>query len=151
MTEISKELLAKLLTVKTREEAAALLKTEGFEDVPEEQVWEQVQALRTQESRELSLDELDDVAGGAIHTRSWIDEGCAATVETGSDCWGTDGGCNTVNIEYKNMPEFYCRKCGRWSTRLVRNIDSKHTVYKCLYCGEYTLDYTYSNKGVIVN
>lgn len=148
--EISKELLDKLLAVKTREEAAALLKAEGFEDVPEETVWEQVQALRTQESRELSLDELDDVAGGAIHNRSWIDEGCAATVEMDSDCWGTDGGCNTVNIDYHNLPEYYCRKCGRWSCRESRRIDNNHIVFKCLYCGEFMLDYTYDKKGVLV-
>ena len=106
MSEISKELLEKLTNAKTREEAAALLKAEGIEDAPEEKIWEQVQQLRVPEAQELSLDELDDVAGGATE-RDWWTSGCAATVEPGSDCWGTDGGCSTCNIKYYNKDMIY--------------------------------------------
>ncbi|MBR7045653.1 MAG: hypothetical protein IKI23_08345 [Lachnospiraceae bacterium] len=56
------------------------------------------------EGMELSIDELAAVAGG-VTTRDWQSEGCAATVEKGSDCWGTDGGCTVCNISYFGVSE----------------------------------------------
>ena len=56
------------------------------------------------EGKELSVDELDAVSGG-VTTRNWQREGCAATVEAGSDCWGTDGGCSVSNISYYGVSE----------------------------------------------
>ena len=100
MAKLSKELYSKLLLADSQEEVTELLKAGGREDVPAQEVWEQVQQRRAQDGMELSLDELEDVAGG----RDWMKEGCAATVEPGSDCWGTDGGCALCNIEYTNLP-----------------------------------------------
>ena len=88
MAELSKELYGKLLLADSQEEVTELLKAGGREDVPAQEVWEKVQERRTQDGMELSPDELEDVAGG----RDWMAEGCAATVETNSDCWGTDPG-----------------------------------------------------------
>ena len=56
------------------------------------------------EDKKLSTDELDAVSGG-VTTRDWQKEGCAATVEAGSDCWGTDGGCLACNISYSGVSE----------------------------------------------
>ena len=136
MSEISKELLEKLTNAKTREEAAALLKAEGIEDAPEEKIWEQVQQLRVPEAQELSLDELDDVAGG-VTERDWMASGCAATVEPGSDCWGTDGGCSMCNIKYVNKPQYNCIRCNRFSAFYPYNALGTWFI-KCRYCGIYS-------------
>jgi hypothetical protein len=135
MSEISKELLEKLTNAKTREEAAALLKAEGIEDAPEEKIWEQVQQLRVSEAQELSLDELDDVAGGATE-RDWWTSGCAATVEPGSDCWGTDGGCEYCNIAYYNLPKYTCPRCNCFSAKKPYNAFGTWRI-ECKYCGDY--------------
>ena len=108
MAGLSKELYSKLLLADSQEEVTELLKANGREDVPAQEVWEKVQQRRTQDGVELSLEELEDVAGG----RNWWTEGCAATVEPGSDCWGTDGGCYAINLDYEWMPNEKCPRCG---------------------------------------
>ncbi|MCR5664488.1 MAG: hypothetical protein K6G17_06380 [Oscillospiraceae bacterium] len=132
MAELSKELYSKLLLADSQEEVTALLKAGGREDVPAQEVWEKVQQRRAQDGMELSLDELADVAGG----RDWMQEGCAATVEPGSDCWGTDGGCDLCNIEYTNLPTDNCPKCGKLSARVASSCMNISTyTYTCRYCG----------------
>jgi len=133
MAKLSKELYSKLLLADSLEEVTELLKAGGCEDLPAQEVWEQVQQRRAQDGMELSLDELEDVAGG----RDWMQEGCAATVEPGSDCWGTDGGCAVCNIEYTNLPNCNCFKCGRYSA--IRTAYCSYlwtTTVQCRYCGE---------------
>ena len=137
MAELSKELYSKLLLADSQEEVTELLKAGGREDVPAEEVWEQVQQRRAQDGMELNLDELEDVAGG----RDWMQEGCAATVEEGSDCWGTDGGCDLCNIEYTNLPTDICYQCGRKSAIVKERVNcfmtgSGNDVLQCRYCGE---------------
>lgn len=51
---------------------------------------EKVSHLGEHDGEALSLDEMEAVAGGA-EDRDWLADGCAATVEPGSNCWGTDG------------------------------------------------------------
>ena len=134
MAELSKELYSKLLLADSQEEVAELLKAGGREDVSAQEVWEQVQQRRAQDGMELSLDELEDVAGG----RDWFIEGCAATVEEGSDCWGTDGGCSSCNIKYTNLPTDNCPKCGRKSAQYREAciiMSLKCEFYHCKYCG----------------
>lgn len=133
MEELSKELYSKLLLADSQEEVTELLKAGGREDVPAQEVWEQVQQRRAQDGTELSLDELEDVAGG-VTERDWIEDGCAATVESGSDCWGTDGGCTMVNIHYYNKPTHNCPKCGKKSAITSGSVDGKQR-YHCRYCG----------------
>ncbi len=133
MAKLSKELYSKLLLADSQAEVTALLKAGGREDVPAQEVWEQVQQRRAQDGMELSLDELEDVAGG----RDWWTEGCAATVEEGSDCWGTDGGCDLCNIEYTNLPDRTCYRCGRFSARGYLDCMSNFApVIECRYCGK---------------
>ena len=131
MKEFSKEFYEKLLGAKSREEVETLLKSEEITEQTADEVWEQVQVL------EISLDELEDVAGGKYESRSydrdWFTEGCKATVETGSNCWGTDGGCDTLNITYYHMPNTHCPKCGRdcWN---------QYREYWCRSCGGFVTD-----------
>ena len=92
MAELSNELKAKLKKSQSIEEVTELLKADGQDEALVEKIWHELEAMHDQEDKDLSLDELDAVAGGAKH-RDWLEDGCAATVEPGSDCWGTDGGC----------------------------------------------------------
>ena len=125
MAGLSKELYSKLLLADSQEEVTELLKAGGREDLPAEEVWEKVQQRRAQDGVELSLDELEDVAGG----RDWMAQGCAATVETGSDCWGTDS-CALINVVYEPAPNSKCPKCGRSAIR-------KDYTFFCRSCGEF--------------
>ncbi len=120
MAELSKELYNKLLLADSQEEVAELLKAGGREDMSAQEVWEQVQQRRAQDGVELSLDELEDVMA----------QGCAATVERGSDCWGTDS-CALINVVYEPAaPNSFCPKCGRQA------VWKNYTVF-CRNCGEY--------------
>ena len=84
--------------------------------------------------RILSQEELEAVSGG----RDWSQEGCAATVEEGSKCWGTDA-CSGINVHYDYFDASY--KCpnypGPHQTELTDRLKRIHT---CKYCG-----YTYQD------
>ncbi len=107
---ITDKLKAKLLAAQSAGEVAALLEAEGRELSPEDaaRIWEGLEARREDDGA-LSLDELEAVSGGA--DRDWLKDGCAATVEPGSDCWGTDS-CSLLPVTYDHMPEKVCEKCG---------------------------------------
>ena len=101
---------------------------EVLEDYPEinaEQVWGEIERNQTTKSEKLDLDELDAVSGGA---RDWTKEGCAATCEWGSWCWGTDR-CYVAYVTYDNF----------WAT--CPN-GEEHLYYgkKCLKCGYFNTD-----------
>ena len=123
MINITNELKAKLLAAQSAEEVTELVKADGQEITAEKAAhfWEEIKKLREQDGKELSLDELEAVSGGS---RNYLTEGCAATVEPDSDCWGTDGGCWVINIDYSNWPDnLQCPKCGRYVHK-VRDIYS---------------------------
>ena len=113
MAEFSTELSAKLKRVKSVDEVRELLKADGQDENLAEKVWKEIDIFRKNEGKELSLDELDAVAGG-VKKRDWLKDGCAATVEYGSDCWRTDGGCTYINIKYSHEPHEWetCPECG---------------------------------------
>ena len=108
--EKREELMGILLQARSVEEAAALLKEVGVDAPQAERIWNEISAFR--DDKELSIDELEAVSGG-VEQRDYWGQGCAATVEPGSDCWGTDGGCSVNNIEYQHMPNGFCPDCGR--------------------------------------
>ena len=144
MHKITKDLKAKLLAAQSEEELAALVKADGQEITAEDaaRLLEEIEKQHEQEGKELSLDELGAVAGGAIRNRDYLKEGCAATVEPHSRCWGTDGGCLAINIDYSNWPcNTRCPECGRYthSVRSYLNKDGLWTVYACPECGEFSL------------
>ena len=90
MLNISNELKTKLIEAKSAEEVAEVLQAAGQVATAEEaaHLWEIIKRDREVSSKELSPDELAAFSAG--EDRDWLRDGCAATVEGGSDCWGTD-------------------------------------------------------------
>lgn len=115
MAEYSNELIAKLKKAKSLEEISGLLRAECQDEKAAERLWKELQMMHEDEGKELSMDELESVAGG-VKRRDWLKDGCEATVEPDSDCWHTDGGCWHFNIEYSNPPQWcgdqLCPICG---------------------------------------
>ncbi len=123
MINITKELKSRLLTAQSAEEAAALVKADGQEITAEDaaRLWAEISRMREKDDgKELSLDELEAISGG--EDRDWITDGCAATVEEGSDCWSTDR-CHLIPVTYTNLPNTTCPFCGKPATQLsARNL-----------------------------
>lgn len=146
MTNYSEELIEKFKGSQNSEEIKALLEEYG-EDADEktvETIWNEVEErrrIKEQEQeqgqeQELSLDELEEIAGG-VTRRSWFRDGCAATVETGSDCWGTDGGCSVCNIDYSLKPNNYCPRCGASACVITHCVYSVYLEVWCRNCGKF--------------
>ena len=140
MPEYSDELLLKIEKAENAEEIAQLLKADGQEvdEKTVERFWAEVTRMRESDGTELSLDELDTVAGG----RDWMLEGCKATVEPGSNCWGIDGGCWKIHVKYTNFhPELKCPKrngphVNDEQYREYEQLGGRATItYMCRYCG----------------
>ena len=145
MLNITNELKTKLLTAKSVEEVTALVKAAGQDITAEEaeKLWAEIKARREQDGKELSVDELDAVSGGATD-RNWLLDGCAATVEEGSNCWGTDGGCVHINIHYSYFNQEF--KCPNYAgphqyeeiSSVVHTVNGLPVIegtYRCKYCG----------------
>ena len=66
MAELSNELIAKLKKAQSLEEVTELLKADGQDVALAERLWKEIEDLHAQEDKELSLDELDAVAGGGF-------------------------------------------------------------------------------------
>jgi hypothetical protein len=49
----------------------------------------------------LSAEELEAISGGS--DRNWVNDGCSATCEMGSDCWGGQDYCSMVNTTYDDF------------------------------------------------
>ena len=81
--KITNELREKLLTAKSAEEAAELLKADGQEVGPDdvEKLWAEVTKYRQKDDRKLSVDELDAVSGGVF----WLGDDAPDGHELG--CW----------------------------------------------------------------
>ena len=128
------ELKAKLRSAKSEEEAAALLKDAGVDEPLAGRLWNEIS--RSREGKELSLDELETVSGGA--DRDWLKEGCAATVEAGSWC-GTNDSCVWIDVQYDHPPvKDPCPQCGGQMYMDRVEYESKGNAYyyrKCLRCG----------------
>lgn len=133
MLNITKELKAKLLAAKSEEELAVLLKEAGVDRPSAERVWAELTNKREAGGKELSLDELEAINGGA--DRDWLTDGCAATVEPGSWCDSNDS-CHYWDVTYDNKPtKTSCPFCGSdpmvtWTMR-----DSDGIYFICSNCG----------------
>lgn len=106
--KISDELKEKLLTAKSADEAAELVKAEG-QDITEEEIaliWDEISKLKAQDGKELSTDELEAITGGhsLLEVNDWSKLGCAATVEEGSSCTSNDA-CKLFYYTYDNFTE----------------------------------------------
>ena len=139
MLSITNELKAKLLAAKSEEEAAALVKANGQEITEEESalLWKEITSKRGQDGKEFSLDELEAVSGGQewgnlVWVRNYATEGCAATVEPGSNCWGTDGNCWLGNVYYILGPvDVKCPDCGVYCY-----VGGRNNYLVCPKCGK---------------
>ena len=130
------ELKKKALEAASAEEIMEIMKAAGEEITAEAaaQLFEKAQAKKT--DKELSLDELEAVSGGA--DRNWVTDGCAATVEYGSWCDSNDK-CIVWDVTYEFQPTGHlCPNCGK-------NMYQQNTIYlggneyedqyRCKYCG----------------
>ena len=134
----------KALKAASAEEVAEIIRAAGEKITDEEAAafFKTVQERKAE--KELSLDELDSVSGGedfslsrwGITFRDYSQEGCAATVEPGSHCWGTDGGCIAVDRVYSHKPIWVkCTDCG------VYLYKSGESYGRCIVCGKgYSLE-----------
>ena len=132
---LSDEELKAQLADKTPAQAVELAAELGYE-VTEEELIAAEKELRKQNSPEvveLDLEDMDKAAGGS---RDWATQGCAATVESGSSCWGTDY-CVFAFVTYTHSPSsFNCPNCG--SMMYLDKTTSKHgrnSHYICPKCG----------------
>lgn len=91
--------------------------------------------LQYTKGRELSEDEIAAVSGSSATKRDYATQGCAATVSYGSDCWGTDGGCLAINIDYDHQPlPVICPEC-RSVTVYLSSQSNGVNHYRCHSCG----------------
>ena len=80
------EIKKNLYEADSPKEIQEILSGLGFESSDEEaaRLFEEIQLFHSSETEVLSEDELAAISGG----RDYAKDGCAATVEPGSDCWG---------------------------------------------------------------
>ena len=133
MSELSKneELLLKAGSVEEVKEIV----TENGGTVTEEEakeLYDKIKAYDPDAVVEISEDELEEVSGGGFlyPNRSVLREGCKATVEGGSSCWGNDA-CKGINVVYVCAPrkDITCHYC---KTKSVVPLSAGG--YKCHRC-----------------
>ena len=135
---ITNELREKLLTADSAEKVAELLKADGQEVEPDdvEKLWTEVTKKRQKDDRELSVDELEAVSGGA--DRNWVTDGCAATVEYRSWCDSNDK-CIVWDVTYEFQPTGHlCPNCGKnmYQQNSISLGGGKYEdQYRCKFCG----------------
>ena len=135
--EMTNELRGKLIVAQGEEEVRAILAEAGQEATAEEveRIVAEIAHAAEHDGEGLSLDELDAVAGGGW-MRDYREYGCAATVEPGSDCWGTDGGCAALHNTYLNKPVNVKCSCGHYMYKDVIEVrpNGEFGVLICPYC-----------------
>lgn len=145
MLNISNELRSKLNAAKNIGEVTEIVRAAGQEITEEEvtHIWSEITRHREQDGKELPLDELEAVSGGA--DRDWLTDGCAATVEAGSWC-GSNDSCAVWSVTYDHEPvRFKCDKC--LTNYYIADENDYTRIYKCPKCG-YTYEYfDYKGKG----
>ena len=136
------ELEKKAIEAASAEEVMEIVRAAG-EEITAEEAASFFKAVQERKAdKELALDELESVSGG----RDWVTEGCAATVEWDSDCWGVDGGCLAIHYTYSREPttDDRCPKCGARvylegeygvSTGFLQGYNWKEFI--CRNCGHY--------------
>ena len=133
---ITDELSAKLIAAKSAGEVTELIKAAGQEITADEAAVLFEKAQEQKANKELSVDELEAVSGGA--DRNWVTDGCAATVEYGSYC-GSNDRCILWDVTYDFQPTGHlCPNCGK-------NMYKQDTIYlggnkyedqyRCKFCG----------------
>ena len=129
------EIKKNLYEADSPKEIQEILSGLGFESSDEEaaRLFEEIQLFHSSETEVLSEDELAAISGG----RDYAKDGCAATVEPDSNCWGEDGGCIAIHFSYSHPPiKYRCKKCGTYLYRFKQDPGSifKYGL-KCRNCG----------------
>ncbi|MCR4688028.1 MAG: hypothetical protein K5745_00595 [Saccharofermentans sp.] len=132
--ECSEELRNKLMSATTQEEVCELIKAEYPDIEPEALDKITDEFLKYVANRELSMDELDAVAGGA---RNYRDDGCKGDYKD-EFCWFNDH-CAAAIITYYNYDSHYkCPRCGAnlyfWDTVSEGIAQTKFSRYNCYNC-----------------
>ena len=137
MDQNKKELEQKIAAASSPQELQRILNDAGEKIGPEDaaKLFEKLQNCGT--AQELSPDELEAVSGGV--DRDWLTDGCAATVEPGSDCWGTDY-CVWLPVTYEHKPvDSICPVCGTYlylaEVNYGRTFSGETYRYRCKTCG----------------
>ena len=141
--ELSQELKDKLRKAKSHEEIVELLKADGKDEKYADRIWKELEILNKSDGKEHSAEEMAAVKGGS--SCSYWEEGCAATVEEGSDCWGRDGGCSFCNISYYDIPYDRCPRCSalclcKMLYHAPGGVNSGNEI-TCRNCGTYIIGY----------
>jgi bacteriocin-like protein len=139
MLNLSEELKTKLLSAKSAEEVAEIIKADGQEIRSEDvaHIWKEI-ADHREEEKTLSIDELETISGGA--DRNWVESDCAATVEPYSWC-GSNDACIKWDVTYEYWPQDErCPNCGIYLYRkqdpfeaYYKTIPVRHICKKCGY------------------
>lgn len=136
MVKMTNELKEKILTARSGEEAAELLREDGMDAQLAERLWTELMHKREADGSELSLDEMESISGGA--DRNWVTEGCASTMEYGSWC-GSNDRCIVWDVTYEYEPTGnLCPNCGKNMYRqntISLGGDKYEDQYRCKYCG----------------
>ena len=99
--EMTEKLKTRLYRANNLEEVKEILCVNEDDD-PEyieevEQIWKEIEGHRKDDDKELDLNELEAVSGGA--DRNWATEGCSSTVESFIWCFTNDY-CELLYITY---------------------------------------------------
>ena len=123
-----------LLKANSVEDVKTIVAEQGGTVTEEEarELYDKIKAYDPDAEVEVSLDELDEVSGGGFlfPNINALEEGCKATVEGGSSCWGNDA-CDGINVVYNRAPDenMVCPNCKTKSMIKVR-----HVGYRCHRC-----------------
>lgn len=138
--ELSNELREQLGKAKSREDVARLVQGAGLEadDEALDKLWGEISRVSSDE--ELSLDELDAVAGGLELNRDFANDGCRWDY-TDEHCWAYDA-CDAAIYWYYNIPSpAKCPRCGDtvyyWESTVEGWQGGKIQIYRCHRCDKY--------------
>lgn len=149
MLNITDELKAKLLAAQSTGEVTELIKSAGQEITAEEAAVLFEKAQEQKKNKELSVDELEAVSGGA--DRNWVTDGCAATVEYGSYC-GSNDRCIIWDVTYDFQPTGYlCPNCGKnmyKQNTIYHGGDKYEDQYRCKFCGSIKSEIYYDSSSI---
>ena len=139
MIELANKVKNELNEAKSLEEVKEILCVAEYDNkelIEEaEQIWKEIEEHRGEGDKELDVDELEAVSGGA--DRNWVTDGCAATCEEGSRCMSNDY-CTLLEVTY----EYFQDPCmGNHDYKLTgvftRKLShSKRYIYTCTKCGK---------------
>ena len=134
MTEINREMRAKLICAKDQEEVRSILSPNATdEDI--ERVWQEIETHRPADGLEaVDDDELEAVSGG--YKRDYGKNGCSASVDAKSFCWKDDA-CIWWQVEYVNRDP--CPKGTSASRNHVWKAvgwEGRNRLWECKQCGE---------------